>query len=184
MKIKLISFIAIAIFIATTNSQAQGEKTLYGHKFYNEISSDDIAGVGKYRKTGRIVKLKKEASAAFMKMRMAAKRDGVTLIPISGFRTVDYQQGLFDKAITKYGSPEKAALWVAPPNYSEHHTGTALDIGDKDKTNCDVELCFENTKAFKWLSLNAETYGFHLSFTKDNGNVNYEPWHWRYFNIN
>lgn len=180
MKVKLISLVAALTFAVGLNSLAIEEKTLYGHKYYFEISSDYLAAVGKYRKTGRIVKLQKEASAAYMKMRMAAKRDGVNLIPISGFRTVEYQKGLFDKAVAKYGSEEKAALWVAPPNYSEHHTGTALDIGDKKNKNCDVEACFENTPSFKWLSENAGKYNFYLSFSKDDTNVSYEPWHWRY----
>jgi D-alanyl-D-alanine carboxypeptidase len=88
---------------------------------------------------------------------------------------------LFQKAVTKHGSEDAAARWVARPGFSEHHTGLALDIGDEEHPACDVELPFEETRAFKWLNENAGHLGFELSFPRGNSKgINYEPWHWRY----
>ncbi|MBI4396670.1 MAG: D-alanyl-D-alanine carboxypeptidase family protein, partial [Elusimicrobia bacterium] len=118
---------------------------------------------------------------AFLKMAAAARADGVKIIPISGFRAVKYQKYLFEKAGRRYGSEEKAARWVAPPGFSEHHTGWSLDLGDETSANTDVDQSFEETKAFRWLSEHASDYGFEISFPKGNPqNVNYEPWHWRF----
>ena len=68
----------------------------------------------------------------------------------------------------------------APPGYSEHSTGFAIDIGDAYKRETDFEVEFENTDAFRWLKENAAKYHFKLSFNQNNKNVDYEPWHWRY----
>ncbi len=153
--------------------------TLYGHRAYAERGEDALLPAGKYRDTGRTVKLYSPAAIAFIKMRRAASADGVDLVPISGFRKVSYQEGLFTRAARKYGTRKAAARWVAPPGYSEHHTGLAVDIGDKLERSCDVETCFEDTPSFKWLKANAEGFGFELSFPPE-GVVSYEPWHWRY----
>ena len=68
----------------------------------------------------------------------------------------------------------------APPGYSEHSTGFAIDIGDAYKRETDFEVEFENTDAFRWLKENAAKYHFKLSFNQNNKYVDYEPWHWRY----
>jgi zinc D-Ala-D-Ala carboxypeptidase len=69
----------------------------------------------------------------------------------------------------------------APPGYSEHHTGYAVDIGDGSLPATDLEVSFETTPAFKWLQKKAAHYNFELSFPKNNPQgVSYEPWHWRF----
>ncbi len=69
----------------------------------------------------------------------------------------------------------------APPGYSEHHTGYAIDIGDEYYPDADLKTSFENTSAFEWLQENAAYYSFELSFPKGNSQgVSYEPWHWRF----
>ena len=153
----------------------------YGHRAYTEARAEELRPVGKYRDTGRVVQLAAPAAAAFKAMQKAAAGDGVKLVPISGFRTRDYQAGLFERAVRRHGSEERAARWVAPPGYSEHHTGLALDIGDEARRDCDVELCFEKTAAHQWLEKNAARFGFELSFPpgRESGPA-FEPWHWRY----
>ena len=56
--------------------------------------------------------------------------------------------------------------------------GLEIYCFNNPKTDFDVE--FENTEAFRWLKKNAAKYHFKLSFDKNNKNVDYEPWHWRY----
>ena len=49
------------------------------------------------------------------------------VLATSGHRTYEYQQYLFDKEVALVG-PEEAALWVAQPGASEHHSGLAIDF--------------------------------------------------------
>jgi D-alanyl-D-alanine carboxypeptidase len=132
---------------------------------------------------GECVLLRKPAARAFDSMRTHASRDGVDLTPVSGFRDVDRQHRLFfDVAADRGQSLQKRALVSAPPGFSEHHTGYALDISCPEVEN-DLVVAFEKTNAFAWLSRNAKTYGFEMSFGRDDVSslgVSYEPWHWRF----
>jgi LAS superfamily LD-carboxypeptidase LdcB len=171
---------AWTVLIHSMTGTAAGTETLFGHRAYQVVSESRLVPVGKYRTTGRVVKTLPPAAIAFKKMQEAAHREGVSIIPISGFRTGSYQQKLFANAVKRYGSKEGAARWVAPPGYSEHHTGLALDIGDEAHLECDVESCFERTPAYDWLKKNAARFGFELSFPPGNARISFEPWHWRF----
>jgi LAS superfamily LD-carboxypeptidase LdcB len=135
--------------------------------------------VGEYY--GRSEYLDQEAANAFKKMQIDAQAQGIQLTIISGFRSISAQEALFQKQIQRKGGLQAAARFSAPPGYSEHHTGYALDIGDGSNSSHDLKLSFENTSAYGWLAINAYQYGFELSFPPDNSQgVSYEPWHWRY----
>lgn len=64
----------------------------------------------------------------FESARRAAQLESVTLYIASGFRTLERQRFLFDRAVKKYGSESEAAKWVLPPYLSSHPQGLALDI--------------------------------------------------------
>ena len=65
----------------------------------------------------------------------------------------------------------------APPGYSEHHTGRAVDITTDDSPELEIE--FERTAAFRWLCRRAGDFGFSLSYPQGNRHgYAYEPWHW------
>jgi D-alanyl-D-alanine carboxypeptidase len=69
----------------------------------------------------------------------------------------------------------------APPGYSEHHTGYAIDIGDGSAPSSNLSPDFEKTAAYRWLEQNGAQFGFELSFPPNNPQgVSYEPWHWRF----
>ena len=164
----------------TAAEESPPADSLFGHLPYKE-TEQPLGDAGRYRDTGRVVQLRAEAAGAFRAMQASAREAGVELVPISGYRTRSYQDGLFTRAIRKYGSQRSAARWVAPPGYSEHHSGLAIDIGALESPETDVETTFEDTPAFKWLKENAHRFGFELSFPRDNPQgVSYEPWHWRY----
>jgi D-alanyl-D-alanine carboxypeptidase len=61
----------------------------------------------------------------------AAGTDGVELRLTSGWRTRAEQQQLFDAAVKKYGSRQKASRWVLPPDESAHVRGEAVDVGPR-----------------------------------------------------
>ena len=76
----------------------------------------------------------------------------------SGFRSVERQQQLWLDALRKYGSPEAARKWVAPPGNSQHNKGNAADLG------------YSSDAARQWVHQNAGSFG--LSFPLAN-----ENWH-------
>jgi D-alanyl-D-alanine carboxypeptidase len=154
--------------------------TLYGHRAYAIAKPSQVNSVGRYRSTKIAVKLLPPADAAFQSLRQAAQREGIGIVPISGYRGRSLQKYLFDNEVKKCGSPRRAARSTAPPGYSEHHTGLALDLGDQRHPECDVASCFGNTPAFEWLTANAARFGFELSFPRNDGPVQFEPWHWRF----
>ena len=133
--------------------------------------------------------LQTPACHAFLEMQKAAAADGVTVWMQSGYRSVKYQTGLYERK-TKYytdrgydtaTAKEMAAAVVNPPGYSEHNCGLAADLNSPEHTGLDEG--FENTTAFRWLCEHAVEYGFILRYPKgaeDKTEITYEPWHWRY----
>ncbi|MTF39312.1 D-alanyl-D-alanine carboxypeptidase family protein [Cyanobacterium aponinum] len=153
--------------------------TYFGHFPFQEAPQARLVNMGKYY--NRTEYLDREAGEAFLRMKAAAKTQGVELILISGFRSISSQTQLFQKQIQKRGSKEEAVKLSAPPGHSEHHTGYALDIGDGKQPSLDLKTQFQSTQAYQWLSNNAHKYGFELSFPPNNlQGVSFEPWHWRF----
>ncbi len=128
------------------------------------------------------IQLSKAAATAYEEMVEAARNDGVSLVPLSGFRSKQDQEHLFFEVKQARGqtATERAKV-SAPPGHSEHHTGYAIDLGDANAAGTNLSQSFETTQAFQWLQDNAAFYSFELSFPKDNAQgVSYEPWHWRF----
>jgi D-alanyl-D-alanine carboxypeptidase len=116
-------------------------------------------------------------------MQTASQQAGIGLVLLSGFRSWQTQAKLFQKQIQRRGSKTAAMELSAPPGFSEHHTGYALDIGDAQVPQSHLEVTFAKTPAFLWLQAHAHQYGFELSFSLNNPQqISYEPWHWRYIN--
>ncbi len=160
------------------NPTASDSDTLLGHFAYPEIPIAELQPIV----AGGNIKLRKPAAQQFQAMIQAARASGVILVPISGFRSVQDQQHLFFDIKAERGqTATKRAEVSAPPGYSEHHTGYAVDIGDGATPATNLNPDFDKTRAFKWLVANAARFSFELSFPKDNSQgVSYEPWHWRY----
>lgn len=133
-----------------------------------------FAGFDRYR---RPLWLHADAARAWSSMRSAALRDGVVLEAISGYRSHDYQLGIFERKLARGLSVDQILGVNAAPGYSEHHGGMALDIGTPGEPP--AEESFERTAAFAWLRDNACAYGFVMSYPRDNAHgIVHEPWHW------
>lgn len=158
-------------------------KTSFGHFPYREDDPKRLTDSGRFVRDGsaRIETLDLEASQAFREMVAAAKAEGVQIMPISGYRSIRDQQALFAQQIRRQGSAKAAARISAPPGYSEHHTGYAIDLADVQQPNTDLRTTFQTTKAYRWLKANADQFGFEESFGINNRQgVSFEPWHWRF----
>ena len=164
--------------ISPTTSPTSSPETLLGHFPYDEAPASELEPIVA---DGSIL-MRKGAAENFRAMAAAAEAAGVRLVPLSGFRSITDQRHLFFEVKAERGqrAVERASV-SAPPGYSEHHTGYAIDIGDANTPGTDLSPDFEKTAAFIWLEQNAARYSFELSFPKGNPQgVSYEPWHWRY----
>ena len=149
---------------------------LLGHFPYPEARASDLVDAAPG------IALHWEAAEKFLAMQRDAAADGVSLRLLSGFRSIQVQKHLFfDVGSERNQSAEQRARVSAPPGFSEHSTGYALDIGDGRNGGTNLSQSFEATPAFGWLAQNANRYHFSLSFPAGNPQgVNYEPWHWRF----
>ena len=159
------------------NFQAQinHDHRILGHLPYAEISKEKLVLIEPN------IEVHMDMRDSLLKMREEAKKDGIYLVFLSGYRSINLQNDIFYslKSIRNQEAVERARV-SAPPGYSEHSTGFAIDIGDATQRETDFETDFENTDAFRWLIKNAAKFHFKLSFNKDNKYIDYEPWHWRY----
>lgn len=138
------------------------------------------------------IKMDSRVNQAMKEMIAAAKKDDISLIVCSGYRTYEYQETLFnkkkkfylDKKFTDEQATIAAAKVVAKPGTSEHQTGLAADIVTKSYQALDEG--FADTKAYKWLNDHAAEYGFILRYPKADTAITgviYEPWHYRYVGV-
>ena len=133
-----------------------------------------LAGFDRYR---RPLWLVEPAARAWTHLQAAARRDGIVLEAISGYRSHDYQLGIFERKLGRGQAVEEILEVNAAPGYSEHHSGRALDISTPGEPA--AEESFEATPAFDWLTGNASAHGFNMSYPRDNPHgIVYEPWHW------
>ena len=117
--------------------------------------------------------------SAWRRMREAAVRDGIVLEAISGYRSHDYQLGIFERKLARAQTVAQILRVNAAPGFSEHHSGLALDIGTPGEPP--AEESFEATPAFAWLQAHAGAHGYAMSYPRENPHgIVYEPWHWRF----
>ncbi|MBI5767621.1 MAG: M15 family metallopeptidase [Verrucomicrobia bacterium] len=136
-----------------------------------------VVRVGRDPNDGKPVRLTPAAARAWRRMRDAAAADGITLLPLSGFRSIARQTRLIRRNLAKGRPMDDLLRYIAAPGYSEHHTGRAIDIGDPTDTT--VEESFARTPAYRWLKKRAHEFGFVMTYPRGNRHgIGYEPWHW------
>ncbi|MCD7771005.1 MAG: D-alanyl-D-alanine carboxypeptidase family protein [Oscillospiraceae bacterium] len=149
-----------------------------------KIETDYIQGSYEMEKTAAYYcKLMIEAAAA----------DGINLKVLSAYRTVAYQQKLFDRNVqsridddgmTYEEAYADTAVNIAPAGGSEHNAGLAVDIITEN--DWDTYTGFEDTEEFAWLQEHAAEYGFIMRYASDKVDITgfiYEPWHYRFVGV-
>ena len=104
----------------------------------------------------------------------AAREQGIRLEVDSGFRSRGFQKRILENRLAE-GRPFLDAIrWTAPPGYSEHQTGRAVDFVPSDAD-------FKDTPAYQWLKKHAADFCFTESYPQGNAaGFEWEPWHWRH----
>jgi len=128
---------------------------------------------------GRAFLLTPETARAWSAMKQAAHEDGVVIEIVSSFRDIARQAEIIRTKLERGLDIDRILTLSAPPGYSEHHSGRALDI---NTPGCEpTEEPFEHTAAFAWLVAHSGRFGFTLSYPRNNAfGFIYEPWHWCY----
>lgn len=137
---------------------------LVKNQYYN-ISRNDLS-------------LRPDVEAALVEMAKGARKDGITLLVSSTYRSYEYQKNLFQKWVRIDGL-EEAERESAREGTSQHQLGTAIDFGS-------IEDSFIETSQGKWLNEHSEEYGWSLSFPQGYEDVTgfrWECWHFRYIGI-
>ncbi len=127
--------------------------------------------------------MRRDAAVELEQLFKAAKKEGLNLVAISGYRSYDYQETVYSNEVNSVGEIQ-ANRYVAKPGQSEHQTGLAMDVLSDEYMSLDEG--FENTAAFKWLDKNMSKFGFILRFPKGKERITgygYEAWHLRYVGI-
>ena len=156
-----------------------------------------LLGMGELPLYKESIPLAKKAGKAFEKMQKAAKKEGIVLEIVSGYRSYDRQKAIWNR---KYKANEAAGLspeenikkiieYSTLPGTSRHHWGTEADIIDGSKPKVGDVLVAEKfheqgpyVPLKKWMDLHAHKYGFYLPYTQQPGRKGfyYEPWHYSY----
>jgi len=126
---------------------------------------------------------------ALMALFRFAHSQGIDVWQVSaGYRTVAYQQQLFDDQVYEYRTKNDLSradaisatrLTVADPGTSEHHLGLAFDITVPGKY-------FKDTRQAQWMAENCWDFGFILRYTEEKQDLTgflAEPWHFRYVGV-
>ena len=148
---------------------------------YNMLPSDyvpsDLEPINNKYNKGFNNKMRHTARVAFEEMCEAALKDNIIIYSGSAYRSYNYQLNLYNRYVSIDGKT-KAETYSARAGYSEHQTGLATDIMNKD-----LEYISANHKEYTWLINNSYKYGFHLRYPKGKENITgymYEEWHFRY----
>lgn len=145
----------------------------------SDLVEPDVPFIFKEKNDKRL--MRKEAAGALEKLFAAAKKDGIHLAGVSGYRSQATQKSLYDNYVKKDGE-EAARKYSAVPGHSEHQTGLAMDVSGSDG-KCAASDCFAGTKEANWLAAHAAEHGFIIRYPKGKESITgyqYEPWHLRY----
>ena len=128
--------------------------------------------------------MRKTAAQSLEEMFDAAKKEGLELTAVSGYRSYKRQKEIYEKNLKAHGTTH-TNQYSAKPGYSEHQTGLVMDVSCKSE-NYDLQESFGETSEGIWLAENAHLFGYIIRYPEDKCKITgyaYEPWHLRYVGI-
>ncbi len=148
------------------------------HSLTGDFKSGELVNLSDYPEIplGRSdLSLDRLTAEALVKLCIAARQDGVTLLVSSAYRSWEYQQKLFTRYAARDGE-EAASRYSARPGESQHQLGTTVDFGD-------ISNRFASQDAGKWIVEYGNIFGWSLSYPRNgeqSTGYKWESWHWRY----
>jgi D-alanyl-D-alanine carboxypeptidase len=130
-----------------------------------------------YTHEGSEIYILAEAHPSLLKMLEQARLDGVDLKVESAYRSMHYQTRIFVRMLKKGRTFDDIVRYVAPPGYSQHMLGTAMDFYPSNWE-------FAETEHYVWLQENGAKFGFEETYSKNNRyRMPWEAWHWNYIGV-
>ncbi|NNK96961.1 MAG: M15 family metallopeptidase [Desulfobacterales bacterium] len=127
-----------------------------------------------HTKEGSKIYVLAKAHDSLIKMLLQAEKDGVHLQAESGYRSENYQRKIFRRMLAKGRTFDDIVRYVAPPGYSQHMFGTAVDFYPSNWR-------FAKTPQYEWLEENAHLFHFEQTYPEFNKlQMPWEAWHWNY----
>ncbi len=125
-------------------------------------------------KEGSHIYVLEATHSALLQLFTAAKKDGIVLRIESGFRSTNYQKKIFSRMLAEGRDFDDIIRYVAPPGYSQHALGTAVDFSPSNWR-------FASLPDYQWLKDNGEKFGFTETYPQHNRlHYPWEAWHWCY----
>jgi D-alanyl-D-alanine carboxypeptidase len=119
--------------------------------------------------------LRKPAVESLEEMSAAAKKEGITLVASSAYRSYSYQVQVYERNVVQMGK-EAADRESARAGHSQHQLGLVIDFGS-------ITDAFAKTPQGVWISANASRFGWSISFPNGYEEITgyrWESWHYRY----
>ena len=164
----------------------------------NDVTKGDLFLLGKIdlKETLRSGLLP-EAFIKFKQMQNDAKKEGIEIEIVSGYRSYEKQKSIwnnkynqnFERRIFGIKNINRIIQYSTLPGTSRHHWGTDIDIIDKrfiPKGDLLIEKNYtENgiySELFSWMKKNSNKYGFYLVYddSPERKGFKFEPWHYSY----
>ena len=115
-----------------------------------------------------------EAYPSLLEMLEQALLDGIELKVESAYRSMNYQTRIFIRMLKQGRTFDDIVRYVAPPGYSQHMLGTAMDFYPSNWE-------FAETAQYHWLQENGAKFGFEETYSRNNRyRMPWEAWHWNY----
>ena len=183
-------FISTSLGLMTLPTWSQTPKA-------DPFSREFLLGMEELSLYSNTIPLALEAGNAFEKMQLKAKKDGILLEIVSGYRSYDRQKSIWnrkfksnqEKGLTPENNILKIIEYSTIPGTSRHHWGTDVDIIDGAKPK-EGDVLVSNkfhekgpyAELKKWMEQHAESFGFYLPYTRsiDRKGFYYEPWHYSF----
>ena len=128
----------------------------------------------KYTHKGSKIYILATAYEPVVALLQAAEEDGLLLEIESSYRSAGYQKRIFKRMLAAGRTFEDIVRYVAPPGYSQHMLGTAVDFFPSNWR-------FADTNAYSWLQENGWRFGFEETYYRLNPmKMPWEAWHWNF----
>ena len=147
---------------------------------FETYTPPNLASVNSNYKEG--ILLEEKTLKNFQKLQQEALKYNYHIDVMSGYRTYDYQNKIYNKLLHEKGF-NYTLRSIAKPGCSEHQSGLAIDYCIYKDDKCYIEHELEDLEEVKWITQNAHRFGFILRYPIDKEEItkyNYEPWHLRY----
>ena len=166
---------------------APSDGRMFGHFPYVDVTAARLVLAPPGFAVGQPCRIQPDVAASLALLLAAKAASGVpgTLHGVSCYRSIAHQQSVFCRRGKNCHDAASRSRQVAPPGFSEHETGYAIDFAVRPAPRCpDTTDCIAATPSGQWLIANAPRFGFELSFPAGNAQgVTWEPWHWRWVGV-